>query len=64
MYRALIFMNINTSVGSNFLLRGLISRGQLFIGHYFPLKVYRIITSLQTMGGGAEGPVATALIKQ
>ena len=58
-------MNINTSVGSNFLLRGLISQGQLFIGHYFPLKVYRIITSLQTMGGGGtEGPVAMSLIKQ
>ena len=52
MYRALIFMNIDTSVGSIFLLRGLISQGQLFIGHYFPLKVYRIITGLQTMGGG------------
>jgi hypothetical protein len=49
----------------NICIRGLISQGQLFIGHYFPLKVYRMITSLQTMGGGgAEGPVAMTLIQQ
>ena len=33
-----------TSVGSNFVLVGLISQGRLlYIGHYFPLKLYRLM---------------------